>query len=67
MLNTLEHGVTQTATTTIVVLPPTPLSPAAVDAIDPLHHLVTIMTMLDCGVHQLVRTLITNLEALSVA
>ena len=54
----MEHGVTQTFTTTIVVLPPTPLSPAAVDAIDPIHHTVTQMTMLDCGVHQLVRTLI---------
>ena len=49
MLNTLEHGVTQTATTTIVVVVATPLLTAAVDAVHPTHHTVTIMTRLGCG------------------
>ena len=58
MLNILEHGVTLTATTTLVLVVAIPLSLAAVGIIDLFHHTVTQMTKLDCGVqqcHQLVR------------
>ena len=37
-------------TITIVEELPTPLSPAAVDAVHPLHRTVIQMTRLDCGV-----------------
>ena len=53
MLDTLGHGVTLTVTTTLVLVVAIPLSPAAVDVIDPLHHTVTQMTKLDCGVQHL--------------
>ena len=52
MLDTLEHGVTLTAATTIVLVVAIPLSPAAVDVVVPLHHTVTQMTKLDYGVQQ---------------
>ena len=58
MLNILEHGVTLTATTTLVLVVAIPLSPAAVGITYPIHHTVTQMIKLDCGVqqcHQLVR------------
>ena len=47
MLDTLEHGVILTATTTLVLVVAIPLSPAAVDVIDLIHHTVTQMTKLD--------------------
>ena len=50
VLSTLEHGVTQTATTTIVVVLLTPLSPVALGTIDPLHCTVTQMTRFGYGV-----------------
>ena len=52
MLDILEHGVTLTATTTLVLVVAIPLSPAAVGLVVPLHHTVTQMTKLDCGVQQ---------------
>ena len=52
MLNILEHGVTLTVTTTLVLVVAIPLSPAAVKIIDLIYRSVTQIIKLDCGVQQ---------------
>ena len=52
VLNTLEHGVTRTATITIVLAVAILHSPVAVGVIDLIIHTVTQMIKLDCGVQQ---------------
>ena len=58
MPSTLEPGTAQTTSITFAVISTIPPLPTAVESLHCLHHTVTIMTRLDCGVwhsHQLVR------------